>query len=208
MGKKMERRKSMVQAARILFAEQGFEKTTMQKIADESNVGVATLFRYFPKKEDLIIEVVKEAIEQQVPYFEEIIHSNKKGIEKIDDVLTVYIRFISEENRETTKLLEAFELYTAFTPVEKRMLEEIEKAYGKIGHIISEIVKEGKEDGSIQLSISDEFVWNTIFNMFGTAIKKYTLYTFLPDVILPVPNKEELTKVKNMMIHFLKNPAK
>jgi len=203
--RKAERRRSMISAARKLFAEYGFENTTMQNIADEAKVGVATLFRYFPRKEDLIIEVVKEAIEQQVPRFEEITQSNKTGIEKMEDVLTAYIDFISEEYRETTKLLEAFELYITFVPVEKSMLEEIEKAYGEISSIVAEIVKEGKEDGSIQLSISDEFVWNTIFSMFGTAVKKYTLYTFLPDTILPVPSKEELMMVKKFMISFLKN---
>lgn len=206
--RKAERRRSMISAARKLFAEYGFENTTMQNIADEAKVGVATLFRYFPRKEDLIIEVVKEAIEQQVPRFEEIIQSNKTGIEKMEDVLFAYIGFISEEYRETTKLLEAFELYIAFIPVETSMLEEIGKAYGKISHIISEIVKEGKMDGSIQLSISDEFVWNTIFSMFGTAVKKYTLYTFLPDAIVPVPSKEELMMLKNVMISFLKDPIK
>lgn len=207
MVRKAERRRSMISAARKLFAEYGFENTTMQNIADEAKVGVATLFRYFPRKEDLIIEVVKEAIEQQVPRFEEITQSNKTGIEKMEDVLTAYIDFISEEYRETTKLLEAFELYITFVPVEKSMLEEIEKAYGEISHIVAEIVKEGKEDGSIQLSISDEFVWNTIFSMFGTAVKKYTLYTFLPDTILPVPSKEELMMVKKFMISFLKDPT-
>lgn len=206
--RKAERRRSMISAARKLFAEYGFENTTMQNIADEAKVGVATLFRYFPRKEDLIIEVVKEAIEQQVPRFEEIIQSNKTGIEKMEDVLSAYIGFISEEYRETTKLLEAFELYIAFIPVEKSMLEEIGKAYGKISHIIYEIVKEGKMDGSIQLSISDEFVWNTILSMFGTAVKKYTLYTFLPDAIVPVPSKEELMMLKNVMISFLKDPIK
>lgn len=207
MVRKAERRRSMISAARKLFAEYGFENTTMQNIADEAKVGVATLFRYFPRKEDLIIEVVKEAIEQQVPRFEEITQSNKTGIEKMEDVLTAYIDFTTEEYRETTKLLEAFELYITFVPVEKSMLEEIEKAYGEISSIVAEIVKEGKEDGSIQLSISDEFVWNTIFSMFGTAVKKYTLYTFLPDTILPVPSKEELMMVKKFMISFLKNPT-
>lgn len=203
MDKKMQRRKHMIQAAKKLFAEHGFENTTMQKIADEANLGVATLFRYFPKKEHLMIEVIKEVIEQQVPYFEKIIHSNKTGIEKIDDVLTTYIRYISEENSVSTKLLEAFELYISFMPLEAGLLEEINKAYGKIRDIIYTIVQEGKHDGSIQLSISDELAASTLLNMFGTAIKKYSLYALLPeDAIVPVPRKDELITVKNILLSF------
>ncbi len=204
LEKKLERRRNMIQTAKRLFAEYGFEKTTMQKIADEAGVGVATLFRYFPKKEHLIIEVVKEVIEQLVPHFEMIIASDKKGIEKIDDVLTAYIQYISKENNDSTKLLEAFDLYVAFRPIEKNLLEEINRAYGKIGNIVREIVKEGKHDGSIRLSLNDDTDASTLLNMFGTAVKKYSLYSILlEDMIVPVPRKNDLIAMKNILLsHF------
>ncbi|SOB99229.1 TetR family transcriptional regulator [Ureibacillus xyleni] len=204
MDKKMERRKSMIRAARKLFSLHGFEKTTMQKIADESNVGVATLFRHFPKKEHLIIEVVKEVIEQQVPHFEAIIQSNKKGIEKVDDMLNTYIKYILEEDRDSIKLLETFEMYIVFMPIESELLDEIRKSYKKISDMILSIIIEGKEDGSIQLSLSNEIAASTILNMFGTAVKKYSLYNILPeDVISPVPKKEHLILVKDLFLSYL-----
>lgn len=206
MDKRVEKRNRMIQAAKVLFAEHGFEKTTMQKIADHAGVGVATLFRYFPKKEDLIVEVVKEAIEQQIPYFEKVKNSNKKGIEKMDDVLTGYIQYISEENINSTKLLESFELYIAHNHVEHHLIEEIVKEYGKFQQIIKAIIMEGKKDGSIQLSLSNDSIARTILNMFGTAVKKYSLYSFLPEQIIPTPNKNELTKVKDVLITYLKQP--
>ncbi len=204
MDKKLERRKRMIQAARELFAEHGFEKTTMQKIADESSVGVATLFRYFPKKEHLIIEVIKEVIEQQVPIFEKIIDSNKSGIEKMDDVLTAYVMYINEENSTSSKLLEAFEVYIAFIPIESGLLEEIHKAYGKISSIIFKVINEGKKDGSIQLSQTDEVIISTIMNMFGTAVKKYSLYSLIPeDAFISAPKKENLIIIKDIILSYL-----
>lgn len=203
MEKKIERRINMIIAAQKLFAKDGFEKTTMQKIADEAKVGVATLFRYFPHKEALIIEVIKMIIEKQVPYFENIYATDKPGIEKVDDVLTTYIRFIFEENRNSIKLLESFELYIVFNKIELSLLEQIKQAYGEIGNIISKIVKEGKEDGSIRLSISDEQIVSTMLNMFGTSVKKYSLYSILPDTIIPVPTKENLLGVKTVLIAYL-----
>lgn len=203
MDKKIERRNNMVEAAQKLFAKEGFEKTTMQKISDEAKVGVATLFRYFPQKEALIIEVIKTIIEKQVPYFEAIYATDKLGIEKVDDVLTTYIRFIFEENRDTIKLLESFELYIVFNKIDLPLLEQIKQAYGTIGEIITQIVREGKEDGSIRLSISDEQIVSTMLNMFGTSIKKYSLYSILPDTIVPVPSKEGLLGVKMVLKTYL-----
>jgi len=203
MNKKIERRNNMLAAAAKLFAQEGFEKTTMQKVADEANVGVATLFRYFPNKEVLIIEVIKRIIEKQVPYFEEIDATNKSGIEKIDDVLTTYIRFIFEENRDSIKLLESFELYIAFNVIDMHLLEQIKQAYSAVWEIILKIVKEGKEDGSIQLSISNEQITRTMLSMFGTAIKKYSLYSILPETIIPVPSRDELIGVKRVLLTYL-----
>ncbi len=41
------------QAAFRLFAERGFEATTLDAIADEAGVGRRTLFRYYPSKNDI-----------------------------------------------------------------------------------------------------------------------------------------------------------
>ena len=209
MDKKLERRKRMIQAARKLFAEHGFEQTTMQKIASEANIGVATVFRYFPKKDHLIIEVIKEVIDQQMPNYERIRNSEKSVLEKVDDLLTSYILFISEENSDSTKLLEAFELYVAYTPVEAELLEEIYQSYEKISHVIKSIFNEKGQDGSVQLSQDVETQIRTILNMFGTAVKKYSLYSQLPgEVIGHIPRKQELTMVKDMVISWLKHANK
>ena len=39
---KQQKHQQMLQAAKRLFTAHGFERTSMQKIADEANVGVAT----------------------------------------------------------------------------------------------------------------------------------------------------------------------
>ena len=49
--KKAEVRESLVEAADRLFAEHGFEATTVDDIAEEAGVSRRTFFRYFPAKE-------------------------------------------------------------------------------------------------------------------------------------------------------------
>lgn len=49
-------RAAIVAAAQRLFAEEGFHPVSVQRIADEADVVVATLFNHFPSKQALFFE--------------------------------------------------------------------------------------------------------------------------------------------------------
>jgi AcrR family transcriptional regulator len=53
--KKLKTRRAIRSAAFRLFAEQGYEATTVDQIAAQAEVSPSTFFRYFPTKEDLVI---------------------------------------------------------------------------------------------------------------------------------------------------------
>src|SRR5216117_3447490 len=52
--KKQQTRQSIADTARALFAERGFERVTVAEVARAANVSEATIFNYFPTKEDLV----------------------------------------------------------------------------------------------------------------------------------------------------------
>ena len=47
-------RTAILEAALDLFSEQGFDPTTMEQIAARAEVGIATLYRYFPTKDGIL----------------------------------------------------------------------------------------------------------------------------------------------------------
>jgi len=53
--KKSETRRALIEAAIALFAEQGFEQTTVDEVAAKVGVSARTFHRYFPRKEDVIL---------------------------------------------------------------------------------------------------------------------------------------------------------
>jgi AcrR family transcriptional regulator len=53
--KKLKTRRAIRAAAFRLFAEQGYDGTTVDQIADAAEVSPSTFFRYFPTKEDLVV---------------------------------------------------------------------------------------------------------------------------------------------------------
>jgi AcrR family transcriptional regulator len=70
--KKARTRASIREHALRLFREQGYQKTTVELIAAAAEVSPSTFFRYFPTKEDIILQDdmdtwMIEALERQPP---------------------------------------------------------------------------------------------------------------------------------------------
>jgi AcrR family transcriptional regulator len=63
--KKRETRDSLTRAALELFAERGYDETTLAEIADAAGVSTRTIFAYFPSKEDILfstMQTVRDAL--------------------------------------------------------------------------------------------------------------------------------------------------
>lgn len=52
-----DKREAIIEAARNLFAKQGYEETTIAEIARAAGVGVGTVYLYFENKRQILIEV-------------------------------------------------------------------------------------------------------------------------------------------------------
>ena len=70
--KKQETRETIARVALRLFAEQGYERTTLAEIADAANVSKRTIFAYFESKEDILfcdepvfVEQLKQTLNQR-----------------------------------------------------------------------------------------------------------------------------------------------
>ncbi len=51
-------------AARVVFEKEGFFNTTMAQIAAKAEFGVGTLYQFFPSKQSLFVEVIKQELDE------------------------------------------------------------------------------------------------------------------------------------------------
>ncbi|MFC7384931.1 acyl-CoA-like ligand-binding transcription factor [Sphaerisporangium rhizosphaerae] len=54
--KKAKTRRTIQEHAMRLFVEQGYDSTTIEQIAEAAEISPSTFFRYFPTKEDVVIQ--------------------------------------------------------------------------------------------------------------------------------------------------------
>jgi AcrR family transcriptional regulator len=62
---KIATRSRILEAARALFADGGYEAATTRDIAAQAGIGVGTLFNYFPSKEAIAMTMVAECLQTE-----------------------------------------------------------------------------------------------------------------------------------------------
>jgi AcrR family transcriptional regulator len=103
--KKARTRASLREHALRLFREQGYQNTTVEQIAAAAEVSPSTFFRYFPTKEDLVLQDdmdtrMIEAFEHQPPGLGPIAAVRAASREMFASYSTADMDFL----RETTRL--------------------------------------------------------------------------------------------------------
>ncbi len=80
---KAKTRDRILEAARKLFADKGFDETTTRDIAAAASIATGTLFNYFASKEALGMALVAEALDAAQADFEQ----RRRGGERLEEVL-------------------------------------------------------------------------------------------------------------------------
>ena len=82
---RLARRDAIVEAAMTLFQHKGYEETTMEEIAAEAAISAPTLYRYFPKKTELLIALFWRGREEMSGALEEF-HRKSVGMGAVEAV--------------------------------------------------------------------------------------------------------------------------
>lgn len=98
---RLERRKArtraaILDAARQLFQEQGFESTSIAQIAEAADSGVGTLYGYFSNKDDILHEVLRAHGEMVTREFLESVNENTPMLDRMLMALGVFAHYLRE----------------------------------------------------------------------------------------------------------------
>ena len=83
MEKNPDKADLIIQAAKQRFARYGFAKVTMEEIASDVELGKASLYYYFPAKEDLFKEVIQSEQNQFIGEIRQLLNKRIKASEKL-----------------------------------------------------------------------------------------------------------------------------
>ena len=201
---KMKRREAILEKAETLFLRKGIDNTTMDEIANEAGIGIATLFRYFPKKELIIQTVATNKITILLNALEEIEKNSSTCMDMMTRVMDFFIEQMSVQNGSLPKLLDNFVNYKAVSKDNLGNMDMYNQVRGEISNFFVDMIMKKKDDGSIRQDMNSIEVLSTILSNFSVFTFKLSLKG---NENLPAPeltSEEQLIIMKNVFLDYLR----
>lgn len=99
-----DRRTRILCVAQEIFAQQGFRSTEVRSIAEHAGVGKATIYKFFPSKEALLLVIVEESLD----YIRDLalagLIESGEPLDRLENAARSMARFL-EQNREFARVL-------------------------------------------------------------------------------------------------------
>jgi TetR/AcrR family transcriptional repressor of mexJK operon len=150
MNRTKEKEQVIIKAARERFAHFGFAKVTMDEIAADVGMGKASLYYYFPAKEDLFRSVIAQEQNQFISAIEEILAKNVSVSKKLIQYVQKRVEFFEELlNLGTLNVHSYFDTKSIY----KSLFENFHAQELKL---MQKLIKEGKQKGEFKKSLSDD----------------------------------------------------
>jgi AcrR family transcriptional regulator len=151
----------ILEVAELLFAEKGFDGTSIRNIAKEAKINIAMVSYYFGSKERLLESLIFYRTSDLKNQLENLLHEDIEPIEKINKLIELYINRINS-NRGIYRILH-FEFTAkkrdqnllAFSELKKGNLKSLEA-----------IIQEGQNKGVFRKDVIIPLITPTILGTF------------------------------------------
>lgn len=186
---RQEMRQTILQAARTLFLDQGFEKTSIRNIADVIEYSPATIYLYYKDKNELFFALHQEAFLKLISEFEQIF-----TVQDSFDRLTVmgkhYMKF-AFENPEIYNLMFLMEAPMEVIECKEQVWEDGHIALGMLKNVVGDCIKDGYFKNQDIETIS-MMIWAMVHGLMALHLKKRTLMFPEEERILRLENAYQL----------------
>ena len=164
---KTERRKMIINCAKELILSSGVEGVSMGDIAQKTELSKATLYLYFPSKDDLFNEICEESanefIESVKPRFEE----GLTGLEALKRYWSAYLEVFGS----SSEMIILFSLRRYLFPTFPLLpgVEEPKTAVRytyMLYYLIKDLIEQGISEASFDAGTDSDMVTRTIISLF------------------------------------------
>jgi len=143
--KKAKTRLAIREHAMALFKDQGYDKTTVEQIAAAAEVSPSTFFRYFPSKEEVVLQDDYDAL--LIAAF----HAQQVGVPPLQALRNAISEvFLSMPEGQQAQEAERIRLMTEVPELRARMLAQVSEMIQMLAEAVAERVGRQSDDFEVR----------------------------------------------------------
>jgi len=196
---KMEMRDRIVEAATLMFLEDGYEKTSIRNIADKIEYSPATIYLYFKDKDELFFAIHNIGFQLLLKETEKA-HKIKNPLKRLHDIGVIYIEF-ALNNPEYYDLM--FIMRSPMNALKEKHGDEQCWTYGEtvFGILVATVQEciDQKLIKSKDATITSMYTWSMVHGLVSLKIRERFKVMDLPDDQIRKMLLQSLDEVINNM---------
>ncbi|PSR24827.1 MAG: TetR family transcriptional regulator [Sulfobacillus thermosulfidooxidans] len=157
----------LIEAATHLFAERGYDATSVAEIVESAGVTKGALYHYFQSKEDLLEAIHRKFINAEIADAEEIMSRGQDLVTTLKAMITALIRSIAQYQREVTIF------FREMHRLPPKAFDDIKKSRDYYAALMQSVIERGQNLGVFRTEQSPRLV---TLSLFGTCNWIYTWY--------------------------------
>ncbi|MBQ1526702.1 MAG: TetR/AcrR family transcriptional regulator [Lachnospiraceae bacterium] len=173
-----ERRETFLESGFKLFSSKNIDTVSLQEVADESGLGVATLYRYFVNKPGLVVAVATWK-------WEEYLKENKarrpsanfEGM-KASEIFEFYLDSFLElyrNHRDMLRFNQFFNVYVQAEHIDPDVMEPYKEIIYDLKEFFHEIYLKAQEDHTVRTDEPEEQMFSTTLHLMLAAVTRYAV---------------------------------
>ncbi|GAA4232726.1 AcrR family transcriptional regulator [Streptosporangium album] len=161
-----ERWEEIVTAAAKIFSQKGYAATSLQDIASAVGILKGSMYHYIKNKEDLLFELVRRALDVQMPVLvEEASAGARSAPERLRSFIRRWMGF-SRAQRLWSRVAE-----NEFSQLSGKRYKEVVAERDKFSDFVKGIIEQGIREGAFDPATNPSVVTSSLFELMNSTPK-------------------------------------
>lgn len=195
---KEETNRRILDAGLSIFSEMSIDKVSMVNVADKANIGVATLYRYYRTKPELVVAVGTHAWSNFITEYMPLINEDKAtAAEELEFFLDSFL----ELYRNHKRLLcfnQFFNIYIRNESVSQKTLNSYNEMIDKLAMRFHRTYVKGEHDKTLCTEMNEGEMFLSIVHLMLAAVTRYAVGLVYEN---DGDSEKELILLKDMLMH-------
>ena len=187
-----ERRERMLNVGFRIFSQKSIEIVSMQEIAKECKLGIATVYRYFRTKADLVIAIGAKIWKDYAVEVEEMYAARggdaMNAAEELEFFLDSFLD-LYKNHKDILRFIRSFETYIRYENVAEEKIRAYNEVVDGFARKFHAVYEKAERDGTLKLKLPETRFFYTIMYIMLSAAEK-----FAEGLVYPSEHEEDMTE--------------